>query len=351
MMPELDGYEVCRRLKADKSTAHIPVIFLTALAEEEKEQLGLEVGAVDFITKPVIPSILRARVATQLNLKNARDEIAVARDQAEAALAKLQATQEQLVQAEKLAALAGLVAGIAHEINTPVGIAVTAASTLEEETAKLRAAVDAGQAKRSHVTAYLDIAAESARLISGHCQRAGELIQSFKKMAVDQTSDERRHLDLGQYLTDVVRSLGPELKKTRASLSVECPAGLGVETFPGALSQIITNLVMNAVIHGLGNGQTEGRITISVTCNKSGVIELRHADSGKGVPEHLVSRIFEPFFTTRRGSGGSGLGLGVVHNLVTRSLQGSIHHEQTPGGGATFVIRFPARIPALQGAL
>ena len=350
LMSEMDGYEVCRRLKADPATAAIPVVFLTALTEEENEQSGLEAGAVDFITKPVKPAILLARVATQLNLKNARDEIAVARDQAQAALAKLQATQEQLVQAEKLAALAGLVAGIAHEINTPVGIALTAASTLEDETAKLRALVDTGQAKKSHVGAFLDMSAESARLITGHCRHAGELIRSFKMMAVDQTCDERRSLDLGQYLGDVVRSLGPELKKTRAVLAVECPEGLMVETYPGALSQIVTNLVMNSVIHGLDEGRQEGRITLTASRTPSGIVELRHADSGKGVPAELAGRIFEPFFTTRRGRGGSGLGLGIVHNLVTRSLAGAIHLEGTPGGGATFVIRFPANpIPAAEG--
>ena len=123
-----------------------------------------------------------------------------------------------------------------------------------------------------------------------------------------------------------------------------------VETYPGALSQIVTNLVMNSVIHGLDEGRQEGRITLTASRTPSGIVELRHADSGKGVPAELAGRIFEPFFTTRRGRGGSGLGLGIVHNLVTRSLAGAIHLEGTPGGGATFVIRFPANpIPAAEG--
>lgn len=342
MMPEMDGYEVCERLKGDERTADIPVIFLTARTDTEDEEKGLRLGAVDFIGKPIRPPILLARVATHLNLKRARDELAVARDEAREALARLKETQEQLVDAEKQAALAGMVAGVAHEINTPVGIALTAATTLSDETAALKALVDAGAAKKSHVAAYLDTAAEGARLITGHCRHAAELIRSFKMMAVDRGNDERRRFDLGEYLEDIVRSLSPQMKKTSVKVSVDCPSGLTVDLPPGTLSQIVTNLVNNSVIHGFEDGARPGIITLTACRNESdGTVELRHADDGAGVPPDIAGRIFEPFFTTRRGRGGSGLGLGIVHSLISGRLGGTIRHVDTPGGGATFVIRFP----------
>ncbi|CAK0753199.1 histidine kinase [uncultured Gammaproteobacteria bacterium] len=342
MMPEMDGYEVCRRLKTNPATAHIPVIFLTALNEAEHERKGLELGAVDYITKPVNPPILLARVATHVALKHSRDEIVEARDRAEQALTELKAMQEHLIQAEKLAALAGLVAGVAHEINTPIGIAVTAASTLNDETVAIQALIDASQAKKSQVLAYFGTARESSDLVIRHCLRAASLIKSFKQIAVDQTSDEMRPLDLCDYLRETVTSLGPELKKNGAVVAIDAPGVIMAEIFPGALCQIVTNLIMNSLIHGLDEGRRPGEIGVSLRREPgSKTVELRHHDTGLGIAANIAPRIFEPFFTTRRGRGGSGLGLGIVHNLVTQRLGGTIRHEDTPGGGATFIIRFP----------
>lgn len=281
----------------------------------------------------------------EAGLREANDRILSQQQELEQAFQDLRDTQEQLVQAEKMAALAGLVAGVAHEINTPVGIALTAATTLSDEAAALRTQLDAGQAKKSHVTGFLDTARESTRLITGHCQRAAELIKSFKQVAVDQSSDERRTVALGAYLQEVLVSLGPELRKTRVTVRVDCPAEITANLYPGALSQIVTNLVMNSVIHGFDDGTREGTITLHLaTSPDTGLIELKHADTGKGLPPEIVPRIFDPFFTTRRGSGGSGLGLSIVHNLVTQRLGGTIQVSDTPGGGATFTIRFP--VPA-----
>lgn len=264
-----------------------------------------------------------------------------AKEAAERALAELNRTQAELIQAEKMAALGSLVAGIAHEINTPVGITLTAASALNDETRQIREQVQAGQARKSQVTAYLDLAGETTALMVTHCHQAANLINSFKQAAVDQTSDERRPIDLGRYLGEVALSLSPQLRKSAITVTIDCPDGMVVDTYPGAISQVVTNLAMNSLVHGFED-RSGGDIRIAARRDESGRVELRFSDTGRCIPAGIVGRIFEPFFTTRRGRGGSGLGLNIVHNLVTQRLRGVIDYEDTPGGGATFVLRFPA---------
>ena len=255
-------------------------------------------------------------------------------------LSSLQQTQKQLVESEKLASLGQLVAGVAHEINTPIGIAVTGASTLAEHTATLMALHETGAMRRSDMEKYVHNAATISKLLLSNMERAATLIQSFKAVAVDQTSEERRAFRLRDYIQDVLRNLSPMLRKTLHSITLECDAAIVIDTYPGALAQILTNLVTNALLHGLGQRE-RGAMAIVVREPDERMIELRFSDDGQGIPEENLAKIFEPFFTTMRGRGGSGLGLNIVYNLVTGRLQGQIRVDSQVGSGTSFLIRFP----------
>ena len=252
----------------------------------------------------------------------------------------LRQAQEQLINSEKMAALGGLVAGVAHEINTPLGIGVTAASHLEQETKRLGQQLEDGTLTKEGLAQFRQLALESAQLILRNLMRADKLVRSFKQVAVDQSNEDRRKIDLGVYLQEVLTSLAPALKKTPYRIEVECPEGLVIDTYPGAIYQVVANLVMNSLLHGFRD-RPEGRIELDAR-REGDEIVLDYRDDGRGMPDDVRKRIFEPFFTTRRGEGGSGLGLHIVWNLATQRLGGSIACDSEPGRGTHFQLRVPA---------
>jgi len=293
-----------------------------------------------FVLASVIDITERKRAESELKALN--ESLARQVKETLGAMEQLRNTQGQLIQAEKLASLGGLVAGIAHEINTPVGVGVTAASTLRAKARQLQQKHDAGDLREQDVSAFVRLVSESTQIVLRNLERAAELVRSFKQVAVDQTSGERRVFDLGIYLEEILQSLAPRLKKTTHAVKVDCAPGLVIDSYPGALAQIITNLIENSLTHGFGDGGTGA---IRIVAQKDGEqIALRYADDGAGIPKEHLSRIFDPFFTTRRGSGGSGLGLNIVYNLVTGMLRGSIEVNSAPGEGAQFLMRFPAQL-------
>lgn len=278
------------------------------------------------------------------------EALRAAKERAESALENLHEAQESLVQAEKMAALGSLVAGVAHEINTPVGIAVTAASHLVDESEGINRKMRDNALRRSDLERFLGLCVEASSRVLSNAQRAAELIQSFKQVAVDQTYDDRRSFDLGQYLQEVALSLGPKLKPGGHAVAIDCPAGVEVDGMPGALAQVATNLVVNSVVHGFAGGGP-GRITMTVTvrhaatADEADEITLVYADDGAGIAADALPRIFDPFFTTNRTGGGSGLGLNIVYNIVQQKLHGRIWAESRPGHGARFTLVFPSRPP------
>ena len=257
----------------------------------------------------------------------------------------LRQAQQDLIQAEKMASLGSLVAGVAHEINTPLGNTLTASSHLYDKVVELSAMLEENRLRRADLVAFVNLLTETTRLMVTNCERAAELVQSFKQVAVDQTSDERRRFDLKGYIEEVLLSLRPRLRKTGHRITVECPEHLEIDGYPGAVSQLLTNFLLNSLMHAYGPGEA-GRIAIRVRPPEEGVVELVYSDDGKGIPPELLGRIFDPFFTTRRGTGGSGLGLHVVYNLVAGTLRGQISVESEPGRGTCFRVRFPLRAPA-----
>lgn len=254
---------------------------------------------------------------------------------------ELRQTQQQLVEAEKMAALGGLVAGVAHEINTPIGVSVTAASYLDQQARLLQAASGLASYAPASDAASLErfraIAIDSSQLILRNLQRADRMIKSFKQVAVDQSSEESRRIELLSYLEEIMISLQPSLR--RHAIQVDCPSGIVLETYPGAIYQIISNLAMNSLMHGFSD-QRAGRIVISAGVEQDQVV-LRYQDDGMGMDEPTRRRVFEPFFTTKRGSGGSGLGMHITWNLATQVLGGSIACQSAPGQGARFTLRIP----------
>ena len=264
---------------------------------------------------------------------------AAANQELEHALERLQATQTQLVQSEKMASLGALVAGIAHEINTPVGIGVTAASTLQARASQIKLKYEKDNLTRSELERFLETANDAGDIILNNLQRAADLIQSFKRVAVDQSSNERRVFPLKRYLGEVLQSLAPKLKHGGHSVTVDCPDDLQMDSYPGVLAQILTNFVSNSLLHAFGT-EPNGHITIAAHLDGDEVV-LRCADDGKGIAPDNLARIFDPFFTTKRGSGGTGLGLHIVYNLVTKTLGGSIRAESVPGQGMAILTRIP----------
>ncbi len=266
-------------------------------------------------------------------------ELKDANEALQKSLETLQRTQAQLVQSEKMAALGDLVAGVSHEINTPIGVGVTAASYLQQKSQEIAQLYQQGTITRSDLESYLKTATESSEMILNNLRRAADHIRSFKQVAVDQTSGDRRTFKLKEYLDEVLLSLHPKLKKTKHTIIVHCPDDLEIDSYPGAFSQIITNFVLNSLKHGF-EGKEQGHIVLEVT-HQNGQLQLRYNDDGRGMTQEERSRIFEPFYTTKRSQGGSGLGLHIVYNLVTQKLNGCIECESASGVGTTFIIQMP----------
>lgn len=276
--------------------------------------------------------------------KWAEEKLQQAKLAAETALQQLKATQQQLIESAKMAELGNLVAGVAHEINTPIGIGVTAASRLQTLTEEITHVYQSNAMKRTDLEKYLKSANQGCDLILKNLSRAAELIQSFKQVAVDQTGDKARTFELKKYLHEILTSLRPEFKRTKHQVTIECDERISLSSYPGVFSQIMTNLIMNSLIHGFKE-KAEGQITIQVELqphdNGQNKLVLRYADNGRGIPPEIIGNIYDPFFTTNRQGGGSGLGMHIVYNLVIHKLNGAIRCESTVGEGTTFTLEIP----------
>lgn len=272
---------------------------------------------------------------------------AVAR--ADSALSDLRRTQSELIQAEKLASLGQLVAGVAHEINTPVGVALTTATQMGEEARGFAEEARGDSLRRSRLLSFTDRMNEGARLLFSNLTRAADLVQSFKQVAVDQVSGERRRFELRSWLTELVTSLRPLLRKRGLEVVIDCPEGLEAETYPGALGQVVTNLVVNAALHAYDEGQS-GEVVVTVQPRGTGGFVLIVADKGRGIAREHIGRIFDPFFTTARQRGSTGLGLHIVYNLVVQTLRGRIDVRSEPGRGTRYTIDLPSPTPAVEHA-
>ena len=261
----------------------------------------------------------------------------------EEAMTQLKAMQTQIVEAEKMAQLGNLVAGVAHEINTPVGVALTAASMEASNFEQLKEKLDNNQIKKSDLEQHIESGAEASQMVIRNLKRAIELIGNFKEVAVDQSSEQRRVFNLSSYINEIMSSLRAEMRRCNIKLNIYGDHDLELESYPGALAQILSNFVMNSLKHGFQKGFTYS-IDIEFSI-KDGIISLTYQDSGKGVDSDTLDKLFIPFFTTARGQGGTGLGLHIVYNLVNQTLCGSIQAISAPGKGMRFELNFPQVTP------
>lgn len=252
----------------------------------------------------------------------------------------LKQAQQTLVESEKMASLGSLVAGVAHEINTPIGISVTASSYLQERVADFKSHIDSKQLSRSYLNEFTVNLDESMQLLQGNLRRASELIASFKQVAVDQSSEARYNFSLADNLHQVVVSLGHKLKKAQCEVDIQCDPKLSIFSFPGSFTQIYSNLILNSINHGFDNWDKPKKITIKVEQQGEELL-IDYSDNGRGIPPEILPRIFDPFVTSKRGQGGSGLGTHIIYNLVVQLLRGRIHCASEPGNGAEFHIRLP----------
>ena len=275
--------------------------------------------------------------------KQTETELTNKHQQLRRSMNQLQQAQTQLVESEKMASLGALVAGIAHEINTPVGIGVTAVSYLDDRLNHLGRDVKNKTLTAKNMDKFLVEASESCSLLVTNLDKASHLIQSFKEIAVDQTSEAIREVNLNQYLGEVIISLQPKLKRTRHQIKVHCDEDIEVNCRAGALSQIFTNLIINSITHAFEENQA-GLMEFELLQDEHWIY-INYSDNGKGVSKEHLQRLFEPFFTTRRGQGGSGLGTHILYNLVIQSLHGAIQVDSTPGEGLHYKIKFPRVLP------
>ena len=256
----------------------------------------------------------------------------------------LKAAQSQLVESEKMASLGGLVAGVAHEINTPIGVGVTVASALAEHTTDFTSTYKSGKMKRSELEEFLDIATQSSNALLTNLNQAAALIKSFKEVAVDRSSEERRTFIVRDYLDEILTQLKPKWRNSKHSIEIKGDSKIAIDSYPGALSQVVTNLLMNSMIHAYEPGES-GQLVFDWQ-QEGERLSFEYSDDGKGIPPENLSKIFEPFFTTKRGQGGSGLGLHIVYNLVTQKLLGEVECKSKVGVGTKFIIKLPLQIDA-----
>lgn len=273
-------------------------------------------------------------------------ELRHARDAAEAALHHLQETQASLVEAEKLAALGRLVAGVAHEINSPVGTSLTLVSALEHKSAIFAGEAARGDLRRSILNDFIEVVQDASAQLFANLTRAAELIQTFKQVAVDQNYLDRRAFDAGDLTEQVFVSLRTGLRKNNLTLNVACEPGLSLNSYPGPYRQVLTNLFLNSVAHAFPDGKG-GAIDVRLRGTDRDHVELVFSDDGCGMSADVRRQAFEPFFTTRRHEGKVGLGLHIVYNVVINRLGGRLDLDSEPGEGTKIQIVLPRVAPTL----
>lgn len=370
-MPGMGGFEACRKIKELPMGLYIPIMIATGLEDMRSIKTAFESGATDFVTKPfkwdLIPYRLQYIIRnnhnlielnqskmevlkTQENIKHLNEqleqrvisrtqELQEKNEELQTTLKTLKQMQAQLVESEKMASLGSLVAGIAHEINTPIGNSLTAISHLDEELLSVTNSLSKKALTQSQLTRFLDIGLEAVKITKVNLQHSVELIKSFKQVSVDQASETKNEFNVKEYFNEILYSLQPTLNKHHMSVQFNCVENLVIESYPGILFQVITILVMNTIKHAY-NENEPGLITIDVNLEGTD-LKIEYADKGKGISEENLKKIFDPFFTTKRSEGSVGIGLHIAYNQIKKILKGTIDFESKLNFGTKTTIIFP----------
>lgn len=263
-------------------------------------------------------------------------------DELKEALDKLDKMQEHLIHSEKMVSIGSLVAGVTHEVSTPIGLGITGMSHFLHQTKKLRKLYDAQEMSQDDFENYLRDAEKTADIVYTNLLNATNIIKSFKRISVDQSSEQKYKFNLGEYIDEVIISLHNKIKHTKIKVINNIDSKITLDSYPGCFAQIFTNFIMNSLIHGFKEGE-EGTINIDAMVDGDSV-KIDYRDDGCGIPSENINKIYEPFFTTKRNEGGSGLGLQIVHHLVTKELKGEIFVESKEGNGVHFSIVLPREL-------
>jgi len=341
---------LCKGNLIRPSTKEQPALIMVQCSDKQKTSRSFSAlnDKIEQLSKQIKQRRLAQEEITQLNVDlektvDARtEELKDANETLQQSLNELEKAQSQIVRTERLASLGGMVAGVAHEINTPVGVCVTAASFQEEQVKHFRERYDNSTLTRNDFESFLNVTSESSKIILANLDRAAELVRNFKQLAVDKTNDKSRDIDLKSHIKELLSSLKPYFRNTAHRHELNCPDDIKIHSYPGSISQVLSNLVANSILHGF-DGVEKGLIKIIISQTKKG-ININYSDNGKGIPEENQQKIFDPFFTTKRNQGGTGLGLNIVYNLITSKLFGDIKLNTKHSQGARFDITLPLNV-------
>jgi two-component system NtrC family sensor kinase len=336
---------VARLVKASETVAsgnlHVPIPYFRA---DEIGRLGESLESMREKLGRLVAELERSNEELRHSNESLEERVRDRTSDLEQALAKLVRAQKEMVESEKLASLGRIVAGVAHELNTPIGNAMTVASTISDAMRPLIEEYKAGNVRRSTLAAVVS-SDTGISILLRNLERAAQMIGNFKQVAVDQTSEQRRPFDLSIVTSEVLSTIAPAVRKAGNRLTTNLAPDLMCDSFPGPYGQVLTNLVMNAILHAFPPG-SPGKIVITTEAADADTLRLRVDDDGQGMSDEVRQKIFDPFFTTRMGTGGTGLGMNIVQGFVTRVLGGSIRVESSPGQGAHFVVEFPRCAPS-----
>lgn len=340
------------RFVDELETASRDPLFTKKVSPIEFDEISMVTNAVNDLLTKIAQQIRRFSLAeeeiTELN-QNLEEKVSFrtkalkeSNQELLTALEQVHQYQSQVIQSEKMASLGQMVAGVAHEVNTPIGLGVTASTMLSDRIDDISAKLNDKTLSATQLTTFLVESKENTQIIYRNLTRAADLISSFKQVAVDQTAGVIREVNLHSYLDEIITSMQPTLKKYRHIITIDCDDRITITTKPGPLNQIIINLIMNSILHGF-KSMEQGDISITASEN-NGTCLIEFKDNGCGIEQKIKQKVFDPFVTTSRGDGGSGLGLHLVYNLVTQALQGSISVKSKLTEGAIFTIEFPSKL-------